>query len=80
MIFRKFSTSCRTLAKVIPKNLKGKSVSSQLWLQRQLSDPYVEKARMLNYRSGLFPNFIRKKKGDKKLKFTDVVVPLSSSK
>lgn len=50
MIFRKFSTTTRTLAKVIPKNLKGKSVSSQLWLQRQLSDPYVEKARMLNYR------------------------------
>lgn len=30
--------------------LKGKSKSSQEWLCRQHSDPYVEKARMLNYR------------------------------
>ncbi|XP_037948561.1 rRNA methyltransferase 2, mitochondrial-like [Teleopsis dalmanni] len=40
----------RPFAKQIPRNLKGKSKSSQEWLTRQLSDPYVEKARMLNYR------------------------------
>lgn len=37
-------------AKQQPNNLKGKSKSSQDWLTRQLADPYVEKARMLNYR------------------------------
>uniref|UniRef100_A0A1A9WJ71 rRNA methyltransferase 2, mitochondrial n=1 Tax=Glossina brevipalpis TaxID=37001 RepID=A0A1A9WJ71_9MUSC len=37
-------------AKQIPSNLKGKSKSSQEWLIRQMSDPYVEKARMMNYR------------------------------
>lgn len=37
-------------AKQQPKNLKGRSKSSQDWLTRQLADPYVEKARMLNYR------------------------------
>jgi len=37
-------------AKQQPNNLKGKSKSSQEWLTRQLADPYVEKARMLNYR------------------------------
>lgn len=37
-------------AKQIPKNLKGKSKSSQEWLIRQLADPYVEKAKMMNYR------------------------------
>lgn len=42
-IIRKFSTK-------IPSNLKGKKKSSQEWLTRQLNDPYVEKAKMLNYR------------------------------
>ncbi|XP_022916552.1 rRNA methyltransferase 2, mitochondrial [Onthophagus taurus] len=36
--------------KVVPNNLKGKKVSSQQWLTRQLNDPYVEKAKMMNYR------------------------------
>ena len=33
-----------------PQNLKGKSKSSQMWLKRQLNDPYIEKAKMSNYR------------------------------
>lgn len=36
--------------KIVPKNLKGKSKSSQEWLTRQLNDPYVKKAHDLNYR------------------------------
>lgn len=48
--YRKFTTTALQSAKVIPENLKGKNVSSQLWLQRQLSDPYVQKAKMMNYR------------------------------
>nr|CAD7420998.1 unnamed protein product [Timema poppensis] len=36
--------------KQVPTNLKGRSKSSQEWLSRQLADPYVEKARMSNYR------------------------------
>ncbi|BES98421.1 Cell division protein ftsj [Nesidiocoris tenuis] len=46
---RSFSTSA-SLGKEIAKNLKGKSTSSQGWIQRQLRDPYVEKARQENYR------------------------------
>jgi 23S rRNA (uridine2552-2'-O)-methyltransferase len=33
------------------KKSKGRSVSSQAWLQRQLNDPYVAKARDSGYRS-----------------------------
>ncbi|KAF2901864.1 hypothetical protein ILUMI_04320 [Ignelater luminosus] len=32
------------------KNFKGKGASSAQWLTRQLSDPYVDKAKMMNYR------------------------------
>lgn len=39
----------RALLKEKP-NLKGKKHSSQQWLSRQFQDPYVEKARQLNYR------------------------------
>lgn len=38
------------LAKIQPNNLKGRSSSSQKWLTRQLADPFVEKAKMENYR------------------------------
>lgn len=47
---RKFSTSNEIFAKVQANNLKGRSKSSQEWLQRQLTDPYIEKAKMMNYR------------------------------
>lgn len=40
----------RALPKEAPRDLKGKKHSSQLWLARQLRDPYVEKARQENYR------------------------------
>lgn len=40
----------QTLAKVVPNNLKGRSKSSQEWLTRQLTDPFIEKAKMMNYR------------------------------
>lgn len=50
MINRLFHTCTHKLAKETAKNLKGKSVSSQQWLERQLADPYVERAKMLNYR------------------------------
>lgn len=46
---RKICTSYQ-LYKEVPKNLKGRSKSSQEWLTRQLADPYVEKAKVLNYR------------------------------
>ncbi|CAH1389962.1 unnamed protein product [Nezara viridula] len=47
---RSFYNSTK-LHKKIPINLKGKSKSSQEWLIRQLKDPYVENARIKNYRS-----------------------------
>jgi hypothetical protein len=48
-VVKPISTS-HQLSKELPKNLKGRSKSSQEWLIRQLADPYVEKARRLNYR------------------------------
>lgn len=49
---RKIATGLKNRAKVTPENLKSKpkSASSQNWLSRQLSDPYVEKAKMMNLR------------------------------
>lgn len=49
---RYITTSTLKFRKVTPENLntKSKSVSSQNWLSRQLSDPYVEKAKMMNLR------------------------------
>jgi 23S rRNA (uridine2552-2'-O)-methyltransferase len=37
--------------KVRVKTAKGRKISSTLWLQRQLNDPYVAKARAEGYRS-----------------------------
>ncbi|KAK7507242.1 hypothetical protein BaRGS_00001177 [Batillaria attramentaria] len=49
-VFRcKFSTG-RALWGSKPRNLKGKKTSSQEWIKRQLSDPYVKRARTENYR------------------------------
>lgn len=45
-------TSCAVF-KVVPKNLKGKSKSSQDWLTRQLNDPYVKLAKQHQYRYGV---------------------------
>ncbi|XP_058059768.1 rRNA methyltransferase 2, mitochondrial [Anopheles bellator] len=53
MLIRKisgFGGGATKLAKVVPSNLKGKSKSSQEWLTRQLRDPFVERAKMMNYR------------------------------
>ena len=47
---RKFATSSQKFTKAQASNLKGRSKSSQEWLQRQLTDPYIEKAKMMNYR------------------------------
>ena len=33
-----------------PQNLKGRNVTAQKWLRRQLNDPYVKKARVESYR------------------------------
>lgn len=60
MVRRPFSTNYGQYAKVILKNAKSKSVSSQEWLNRQLTDPYVEKSKMMNYRLVLlFLHFLK---------------------
>jgi 23S rRNA (uridine2552-2'-O)-methyltransferase len=41
----------RTELKVRVKTSKGRKIGSTLWLQRQLNDPYVAKARAEGYRS-----------------------------
>ena len=33
------------------KTAKGRKISSTLWLERQLNDPYVQRAKAENYRS-----------------------------
>ncbi|KAF5302510.1 hypothetical protein FQR65_LT00882 [Abscondita terminalis] len=48
--FRFLHTSNCNFKHVVPNNIKGKGTSSANWLTRQLSDPYVEKAKMMNYR------------------------------
>lgn len=49
---RYFSTCLITFKKVTTNSLKSKNkkASSQEWLARQLSDPYVEKAKQMNLR------------------------------
>lgn len=47
LFIRTFHTSCAQFKKV-PSN--AKSHSSHQWLQRQIVDPFVEKAKMTNYR------------------------------
>lgn len=49
---RTIAISSNKLRKITPNNLKSKSksVSSQNWLARQLSDPYVERAKTMNLR------------------------------
>ncbi|XP_026669445.1 rRNA methyltransferase 2, mitochondrial [Ceratina calcarata] len=42
--------TCNPLLRETAKNLKGKSHSSQLWIMRQIRDPYVEMAKRENYR------------------------------
>lgn len=46
---RKFSLSTFSLKKTQP-SVKTKNTSSHEWLSRQLSDPFVERAKKLNYR------------------------------
>lgn len=50
MFVHRFHTSSVSFTKVVPNNLKGKKKSSQEWLTRQLNDPFVERAKMANYR------------------------------
>ncbi|XP_023019317.2 mitochondrial rRNA methyltransferase 2 [Leptinotarsa decemlineata] len=51
-IIKFFSISTSKLKSASPEILKtkGKKASSQQWLARHLSDPYVEKAKRMNYR------------------------------
>lgn len=46
---RRFRTSGFVYKETL-RSLKGRKTSSQEWLKRQFSDPYVEKAKMANYR------------------------------
>ncbi len=48
-VIRSFSSSAMRL-KVSVKNTKGKSVTAQNWLRRQLNDPYVKKAAVEDFR------------------------------
>ena len=44
---------CISLARfkvIMPKNARGKNVTAQNWLSRQLNDPYVKKSFVENYR------------------------------
>lgn len=48
----RYFTSTKICFKISSNHLKvkNKGVSSNHWLSRQLSDPYVEKAKLMNYR------------------------------
>lgn len=47
---RFFSVSAAKFRKVTSLKTKVKGASSQKWLERQLSDPYVTKAQQMKYR------------------------------
>ena len=47
---RKLHVSAVKWKHVVLKNAKNKTASSQQWLLRQLRDPYVELAKVQNYR------------------------------
>lgn len=49
MHFKRLHTCC-TVLKERAINVKGKKHSSNLWLARQMKDPYVEKSKQENYR------------------------------
>lgn len=49
-ICRHLHTTIHSLRHILPNNMKGKGSSTTKWLTRQLNDPYVEKAKMFNYR------------------------------
>ncbi|KAB0801726.1 hypothetical protein PPYR_03912 [Photinus pyralis] len=50
LLKRYLHTTTQRCKHVVPSNLKGKGSSSTKWVTRQLKDPYVEKAKILNYR------------------------------
>ena len=50
LLNKKFICTSNILSKIVPTNLKGKSKGSQLWLTRQLNDPYVARAFKESYR------------------------------
>ena len=46
----KGDNATRMLTKKV-KTARGRKISSKLWIERQINDPYVQKARELGYRS-----------------------------
>lgn len=57
-----FLRTVRAYATKAPTNLKGKSKSSQEWITRQLTDPYIEKAKVRNFDS--FESMLTNKNGN----------------
>lgn len=83
IIYRQIHTSCRHLAKNIPRNAKGGS--SAKWLQRQLADPFIEMAKKQNYRYRticIYSNYHSASSTDRipSNSILDVAVPLNSLK
>ncbi|XP_046838133.1 rRNA methyltransferase 2, mitochondrial [Vespa crabro] len=62
-----------------PNNLKGKKHSSQLWLKRQLRDPYVEMAKQENYRCRSAFKLLEINESKKIFNFGDIVIDCGAS-
>ena len=58
------------------KTVKGRKLSSKLWLERQLNDPYVFKAKSMGYRSRAAFKLIELDEKFKLIKPNDVIVDL----
>ncbi|XP_014610953.1 PREDICTED: rRNA methyltransferase 2, mitochondrial [Polistes canadensis] len=71
--------TCTPLLREKPTNLKGKKHSSQLWLERQLRDPYVEKAKQENYRCRSAFKLIEINERKKIFNFGDTVIDCGAS-
>lgn len=81
MFIRKLSTSLQRLKKFEANKLKSStgSANSNLWLSRQLSDPYVEKAKRLNYRCRSAFKLIEINEKHKILNYGQIVIDCGAS-
>lgn len=71
--------TCAVLLRETPKNLKGKKHSSQLWLERQIRDPYVEKAKQEKYRCRSAFKLLEINEKQTIFNFGDIVVDCGAS-
>ncbi|KAI4494104.1 hypothetical protein M0802_009258 [Mischocyttarus mexicanus] len=79
ILITRFVHTCTLLLREKPNNLKGKKRSSKLWLERQLRDPYVEKAKQEKYRCRSAFKLLEINESKKIFNFGDTVIDCGAS-